>query len=110
MAGSFFASFNATLPDLEASFTEDWIFNGVTYPAIAINDLHDSTIMMKGGGYDESMVSLFVRLEIFIQSGVKEDDVITVRGKDMAVQTVESQGDACKELTCGPLQIDVWGK
>jgi hypothetical protein len=110
MAGSFFDSFNATLVDLEASFSEDWIFKGVTYPAIAINDLHDSTIRMTGGDYDESTVTIFVRDAIVAQSGVKEDDIITARGKELLVHSIESQGDACKELTCGPAQIDVWEK
>jgi hypothetical protein len=110
MAGAFFDSFNAALIDLEASFTEPWIYNGTTYPAIAINDLHDSTIRMTGGDYDESTVTIFVRLEIFNQSGVFEGSEISARGKNLLVHSIESQGDACKELTCGPAQIDVWEK
>jgi hypothetical protein len=110
MAGSFFDSFNTALVDLEASFSEDWILNGVTYPAIAINDLADMTIQMKGGGYDTSEVTIFVRLEIFTQSGVKEGDIVTARGKELAVHTIGSQGDACRELTCGPAQIDVFSR
>ncbi len=110
MAGTFFDSFNAALVDLEASFSEDWIMNGVTYPSIAINELHDSTIQMKGGEYDESTVSIFVRDEIVLQSGVVEGSVLTARGKELLVHSIESQGDACKELTCGPAQIDVWEK
>jgi hypothetical protein len=110
MAGSFFDSFNAALPALEASFSEDWSVNGATYPAIAINDLHDSTIQMKGGQYDESTISIFVRLEVFNQSGVKEGDVVMARGKEFAVHSIESQGDASRELTCAPAQIDVWEK
>jgi hypothetical protein len=110
MAGTFFDSFNAALVDLEASFSEDWILKGVTYPAIAVNDLHDSTIRMTGGGLDESTVTVFVRDAVVQQSGVKEDDIIFVRGKELCVLSIESQGDACKELTCGPAQIDVWEK
>lgn len=110
MAGSFFDSFNAALPDLEASFSEDWSFRGVTYPSIAINDLHDETQRMTGGDYDMSTVTIFVRLEVFQQSGVLEGSVIRARDKDMLVHSIESQGDACKELTCGPAQIDVWEK
>jgi hypothetical protein len=110
MAGSFFESFNAGLVDLEASFSEDWILNGVTYPAIAINDLEASTIMMKGGQYVQVSVSIFVRDEIFQQSGAKEGDVVIVRGNEMCIFTVTSQGDACKELTCGPAQIDVFSR
>jgi len=110
MAGYFFDSFNATLPDLEASFSEDWIFKGVTYPAIAVNDLHDATIRMTGGEFDESTVAIYVRDAIIQQSGVKEGSVLTARGEELLVHSIESQGDACKELTCGPAQIDVWGR
>ncbi len=108
MAGSFFESFNAALVDLEASFSEDWILKGAAYPAIAINDLHDGTIRMTGGQFDESTVTIFVRDSIIQQSGVLEGDIITARGKQLLVHSIESQGDACKELTCGPAQIDVW--
>jgi hypothetical protein len=108
MAGSFFESFNAALVDLEASFSEDWIIDGVTYPAIAINDLVEQTVMMKGGNFVDVSVSIFVRDEIIASSGVSEGDVITARGQELAVLKIGSQGDACKELTCGPAQIDVW--
>jgi hypothetical protein len=110
MAGTFFDSFNSALVDLEASFSEDWSFNGTTYPAIAINELHDSTVRMTGGEYDESKLTIFVRDAIIQQSGVQEDSVIIARGKTLLVHSIESDGDACKELTCGPTQIDVWGK
>jgi hypothetical protein len=110
MAGSFFDSFNAALVDLESSFSEDWTFEGGAYPAIAINDLSDSTVRMTGGDFSESTVTLFVRDEIVQQSGVFEGAEITARGKSFTVHSIESQGDACKELTCGPSQIDVWGR
>jgi hypothetical protein len=108
MAGYFFDSFNATLIDLEASFSEDWIRDGVTYPAIAINDLVGQTIMMKGGNFQKADVSIFVRDEVITQSGAAEGDIITARGQEFAILQITSQGDACKELTCGPAQIDVW--
>jgi hypothetical protein len=108
MGSPFLDAFNAVLPDLEAQFTEDWIFKGVTYPAIAIDRESDSSRQMKGGELDISTVTLYVRLEVFIQAGCKEGDIITVRGKDFSVLTIDNDGDAAKEMVCGPVQIDVW--
>lgn len=108
MGSPFLDSFNAALPDMEAQFTEDFIFKGVTYPAIAIDRESDSSRQMKGGELDISTVSLYVRLEVFEEAGCKEGDVVNMRGKDFAILSIESDGDDSRELTCGPVQIDVW--
>jgi hypothetical protein len=108
MASPFLEAFNAVLPDLEAQFTEDWSFKGVIYPAIAIDRESDSSKQMKGGELDVSTVTLYVRLEVFESAGCKEGDTITTRGKDFAILSVDNDGDAAKEIVCGPVQLDVW--
>lgn len=108
MPSPFLESFNVVLPDMEAQFTEEWIFKGVTYPAIAIDRESDSSKQMKGGEFDVSTISIYVRLEIFEQAGCKEGDTVNARNKDFSILSIESDGDAAVELTCGPVQIDVW--
>jgi hypothetical protein len=106
--GSFFPSFNAALIDLEASFREDWSFNGATYPAIAIDRQVDSSKEMKGGNYDMSTVSIYVRKAIHEQAGCREGDIVEARGKQFAILSLDYEGDDSVELVCGPYQIDVW--
>jgi hypothetical protein len=108
VASPFLDAFNAVLPDMEAQFTEDWIFNGVTYPAIAIDHEVDSSKQMKGGELDQSTITIHIRLEVFQQAGCKEGSTVTARGKDFAIISVDNDGEAAKELVCGPVQLDVW--
>jgi hypothetical protein len=108
MATEFFDSFNAVLPEMEAAFTEDWIFNDVTYPAIAIDHEADSTRVMKGGVYQDVNTTIYVRKAVFDSSGVSQDDIITARGQDFTVLVIEQEGDDCRTLICGSPQIDVW--
>jgi hypothetical protein len=108
MGSPFLDSFNAALPDLEAQFTEDWIFKGVTYPAIAIDREVDASRQMKGGEFDESTISIYVRLAVFLQAGCNEGDIVSARGKDFAILSIDNDGDDSRELVCGPAQIDVW--
>jgi hypothetical protein len=110
MAGSFFASFNAALPALEASFSEDWSFKDTVYPAIAIDHEVDSAKMMKGGEFDDATVTIHIRLEVFLLAGCLEGDIVTARGKEFAILSIESDGDDARALVCGPAQIDVWEK
>lgn len=93
---------------MEASFGEDWVFKGVTYPAIAIDREVDSSREMKGGNYDMSTTSIYIRMEIFLEAGCREGDVVSARGKDFAILSLDSEGDGAMELVCGPAQIDVW--
>ncbi len=108
MGSPFLDAFNAVLPDMEAQFTEDWKFKGVTYPAIEIDRESDSSKQMRGGELDASTITIYVRLEVFQQSGVKEGATVTARGKDFSILSIENDGDAAMELICGPVQIDVW--
>lgn len=108
MAGMFFDAFNSVLPDLEASFGEPWSFKGATYPAIAIDRSVDTSREMKGGNYDVSTTSIYVRLSVFNQAGCKEGDIVSARGKEFAILSIDSEGDDSRELVCGPMQIDVW--
>src|SRR6185436_20085103 len=108
MATEFFDAFNGALPSMEAAFTEDWIFKGVTYPAIAIDHESDSTRDMKGGVYQDVNTTIYVRKEVFDLSAVAQDDIITARGQDFTVLTIEQEGDDCRTLICSSPQIDVW--
>jgi len=108
VAGLFFDAFNSVLPDLEISFGEPWSFKGATYPAIAIDRSVDSSKEMKGGNLDVSTTSIYVRLSVFNQAGCKEGDIVSCRGKDFAILSIDSEGDDSRELVCGPYQIDVW--
>jgi len=110
MASPFLAAFNAALPDLEASFTEDWVFKGVTYPAIAIDHESDTSKQMKGGEYEDVTTIIHVRLAVFLQSKVSSGDIVTSRGQDFAVVTIEQDGDDARAIVCGSPQIDVWAK
>lgn len=110
MATMFFDAWNSTLPTFEAMFGENWIFNGVSYPAMAIDVQTSRTIVMKGGELEETSVTIFVRNEVFTSSGLTEDQTITVRGTDFTVLELHKEGDDCTTMICGPAQIDVWGK
>jgi len=106
----FFDTFNAALPDFEAVFGENWIRNGVTYPAIAIDHESQSDKTIKGGEFQDVTTTIYVRLAVFNSSGVETGDTVTARGQDFAVVTIEQEGDDCRVLVCGSPQIDVWGK
>lgn len=106
----FFDTFNAVLPDMESEFGESWIFNGTTYPAIAIDHETDTTKVMKGGTFEDVTTTIYVRLAVFNSSGVKQDDIITARGQDFSVLAIEQEGDDCRTLICGSPQVDVWGR
>jgi hypothetical protein len=107
-ANPFFDSFNAALPAMEAQFTENWIYNGNTYPAIAVDVIEGFTEQMKGGVIDTSGVKMWVRLEVFLASGVQEDQLINVRGRDFLLFSVSDAGDDAREFDCRSPQIDVW--
>lgn len=107
-ANPFFDAFNAVLPDMEAQFTENWIFNGVTYPAIAVDVIEGFTETMKGGQIDTSGVKMWVRLSVFQSSGVQEDQTINVRGRDFLLYSISDSGDDSKEFDCRSPQIGVW--
>jgi len=106
----FFDTFNAALVDMEATFTETWTFKGTDYPAIAIDHESESTRVMKGGVYQDVTTTIYVRKSIFDSSGVTQDATVTARGQDFAVLGIEQEGDDCRTLICGPIQIDVWAK
>ena len=104
----FFDSFNGSLPEMESEFGEDWVLNGSTFPAIAIDKLSVGSKVMHGGQLVDANVAIFVRFDIFNGSGVKKGDVVTAREQDVIVLQVESDGDDSRTLICGP-SIDVWG-
>lgn len=110
MATEFFDAWNATLLAFEAMFGESWKFNNVDYPAIAIDLQTNQTRVMKGGTYEETHVTVYVRTEIFTSSGVGQDQTVTIRGQDFAVLEIHKEGDECVMMICGPVQIDVWAK
>ena len=110
MVTDFFTAWNSTLPDFEAEFGEDWTFNGVAYPAIAVDKQVNMTRVMKGGTYEDVTVTVYIRTDIFNSSGVAQDQTVTIRGQDFAVLQIEQEGDECRILICGSPQIDVWGK
>lgn len=95
---------------MEAEFGESWFLNGVEWPAIAIDHETDSTKVMKGGSFQDVTTTIYVRLDVFTNSGVKQDDTITARGQDFSVLAIEQEGDDCRTLVCGSPQLDVWGK
>lgn len=106
----FLDAFNATLPDFETMFGELWVFKGITYPAIAIDQDLNSTRVMKGGSYDEVKTTIYVRTEVFDASGIKQDDTLTARGQDFSILEIQGDGDQCVIVMCGSPQIDVWGR
>ena len=106
----FFDNFNSALLEMEAEFGETWIYNGVSYPAIAIDHEADTTKVMKGGSYQDVNTTIYVRKSVFESSGVKQDYTITARGQDFSILAIEQEGDDCRTLICGSPQIDVWGK
>ena len=108
MAGEFFTSFNAVLPSMEAMFGEEWIHDGITYPAIAIDHETDSTKVMKGGSYQDVTTTIYVRKSVFLASGVKQDDNITARGQDFCVLQFDHDGDDSVTMLCASPQVDVW--
>lgn len=110
MATEFFDVWNATLPAFEAMFTEDWIYNGNTYPAISIDRGVKLTKVMKGGEFQDVSVTIYVRSDVFASSGVVQDATITARGQDFAILELQYEGDECVIMVCGPAQVDVWGK
>ena len=108
MSTAFFDSFNAALPDMESNFTENWTFNGNIYPAIAIDHEVVSSKVMMGGKYIEATTQVFVREEVFQQSGVKKGNTITARSQNYTVLSIEQDGDASRTLVLGSPQLDIW--
>lgn len=104
----FFDSLNAALPEMESNFTEDWILNNSSYPAIAIDKLAVGSKVMRGGNLIDANTVIFIRLDIFNGSQVKKGNKITVRGTDLTVLEIDSDGDDSRSLICGPAQIDIW--
>jgi len=108
MPGTFFDTFNPTLIDIEASFTEEWTFKGASWPAIFIDTLEETDHVIKGGVLQVTAAAIHVRLEVFQQSGVKLGDIVTVRGSNLSVNGISSDGDAARVLSCGPEGLDIW--
>jgi hypothetical protein len=104
----FFDSFNVALPEMEAAFTEDWTLGNSTYPAISMDRETVTSKAMSGGKFVDAQSMLFVRLDIFLQSGVKKGDIITARGDQFIVKEIDQDGDDARTLLLGPSQIDVW--
>lgn len=108
MSTEFFDAFNAALPDMEANFQEDWVFNGNTYPAIAIDHEVVSSKVMMGGKHIEATTQVFVREAVFISSGVQKGSTITARSQNYTILSIERDGDDSRTLILGSPQIDVW--
>lgn len=108
MSTEFFDSFNAALPDLEASFQEYWTFNGNTYPAIAVDQSSINMKVMRGGQYVDANTHLFVREGVFLNSGVKEGSTISVRSQLFTVNTINRDGDDSRTLILSSPQLDIW--
>jgi hypothetical protein len=108
MPGSFFDAWNPTLQDLENSFEEDWVLNGATWPAIAIEALESGTAIIKGGQLLDARTRIMIREDVYQASGVKFGSYIQARGVDMSVLSIDSDGDASRTLICGPKGVGVW--
>lgn len=110
VVSDFFDTFNATLPDFETAFGENWILDGVTWPAIAIDHESETQKTIKGGGYEDVTTTIYVRLQVFQDSKVQTGSIVNARGQDFSVLTIEQEGDDCRALVCGSPQLDVWGR
>lgn len=105
----FYDNFNAALPDMEAAFGESWTLGSSTFPAISIDKLGVGSKVMKGGQFIDANTTIFVRLDVFNGSGVKKGSIVNVRGTDLAVLEIDSDGDDSRTLVCGPASLDLWG-
>jgi hypothetical protein len=108
VSGVFFDSFNVSLPDMEAQFTEDWTSNGATWPAIAIDTLDEETHVIKGGVLVNVHCKVLVRNEVFEASGVQIGSPVSCRDSEFVIASIQSDGDASKTLMLAPRGIDVW--
>ncbi len=105
-AGYAFDEINNVLPEMAAAFTEDWILDSMTWPAISIEKLAVGSKVMKGGQLIDANTVIFVSEDIFQSSAVKKGNLITARGTELAVLEIDQDGDASRSLVCGPAQID----
>lgn len=120
MDGAFFDAFNTTLQDFEAQFSETWILSGVRegesiqtgteWPAISIQTMDVNHFVTKGGFLVASHVDILIRQDVLDQSGVEIGDFVQARGIDLAVNRIDSDGDAAVTLICAPRGVDIWRK
>lgn len=102
MSNPFFKAFNQSLKTAGKVMGEEWIFAGTTYPAIAIDSLERGTNVMKGGRLLDVHVSITISAALFASTGVQEGSKVQARGERLRVVSVTNDGDAARELVCGP--------
>lgn len=107
MAGYALDEFNQVLPDMEAAFTEDWVFGSSTFPAIAIERSVAGSKVMSGGQLKDVHTEIFIREDVYQSSAVKKGSIISARGLQLAVLEINQDGDASRMLMCGPAGIDL---
>lgn len=98
----FMRAWNKSLPVAAKVMGEEWTFDGVTQGAIAIDALEKGTSVMKGGRLVDVHVSITIPEAQFRSTGVKEGSKVQARGERLRVVSVTNDGDAARELVCGP--------
>src|SRR4051812_19974884 len=103
---SFFEEFNAALEEAEPAFGEAWTLNGASWPAIEIDTVDASSRATPGGKFKDVSVSVLVAQSVVVASGVKDSDIVMVRGERVRVGHFRREGDASVWLDCGPAGVD----
>ncbi len=101
---AFFDAFNASLESAAREFGETWSragdVVGVSWPAIAIETMEASTEATPGGKRGLGKTSVLISRQTELDTGVKEGDIIIVRGVRVRVGPVRRDGDASCWLDC----------
>ena len=104
----FFNDFNAALPEFATNFGETWTLAGKgDWMAIEIEEVTAEMRAAPGGKYKNAATVLTVALEIVTQSGVKEGDLVMVRGQKLRVIGIDNDGDAARTVRCGSPNISI---
>ena len=89
----------------EKIFGEDWQLNGRSWPSIRVEPLTAETKLTLGTQFRDAHTRIEVRRMIFEQSGVKEGDLVTIRGETLRFEGIESDVTDSVMMILGPAAL-----
>lgn len=71
-----------------------------TYAAVSMDDLASAGSVVPGGVRGENTINIFISRAVLTASGIKDGAVLTARGKNVRVNSINDDGDNTLMLAC----------
>jgi hypothetical protein len=102
---SFMKAFNPSLREAERVMGEEFEFAGITYGAIAIDDLLSGVQVISGGTLSDVTLTVLISGAVLAASGIKANATFKARGTELRVLTIAGDGSDSFTLNCGPAGV-----